>query len=244
MKKIAYVIILPLISTSIISFMYLRYLEANKDKTAPVIEVLEDNLVFFESDDFNYLDYVKAYDETSDVTLRVKEAYLSKLKGKRQIEIEAKDETGNTASAFINVNIISDSDWNKFISENTYNYIYRRSENKEFAKLKGNADYDAFNLALEFVGMKGGCNEIAQAFVNTYFNKELNIYDTYEVSYEEAKPGDIIYYANGGAGLQHYAVYLGGSSALQGNINGTTVIGSVYMMYGSTPYFYRLNGLE
>ena len=119
-----------------------------------------------------------------------------------------------------------------------------RRENVDLLLEKGHADYDAFNLALEFVGMRGGCNEVAQAFINAYFNEGYNVFDTYDVTYEEAKPGDIIYYANGGEVLQHYAVYLGGASALQGNINGTTVIGSVYMTNGSLPQFKRLNGLE
>ena len=90
--------------------------------------------------------------------------------------------------------------------------------------------------------MPGGCNVVAQAFINSYYGEGYNIFDTYPVSKEEAMPGDIIYYVNGGLGDHHYAVYLGGASALQGNIYGTTVLGSVYMTYGTEPQFQRLNG--
>lgn len=245
MKRLYVLIIVPLLIMSpLVYYSCNKYIEAHKDHEAPVIKVLEDDLLFFVSDDINYLDYIEVSDNSNEFEINIINEEYSKLPGKRNIEIEAIDKEGNIASANINVNIIDDEKWEDFIIENTYNYKYRRSENVDLLLEKGHADYDAFNLALEFVGMKGGCNEVAQAFINAYFNERYNVFDTYDVTYEEAKPGDIIYYANGGEGLQHYAVYLGGASALQGNINGTTVIGSVYMTNGSLPQFKRLNGLE
>jgi len=43
-----------------------------------------------------------------------------------------------------------------------------------------------------------------------------------------AQPGDLIYYANGGSGMAHIAVYIGGGKAVHGGFNGnSTVIFSV-----------------
>ena len=102
---------------------------------------------------------------------------------------------------------------------------------------------DAMSIAQCFVGLSGWCTTIAQNFINAYLGSGYNIYDTYDISYSEAQPGDIIYYVNGGWGMQHYAVYLGNDTALQGNMSGGLAkIGSIYLTYGSEPIFKRLNG--
>lgn len=61
----------------------------------------------------------------------------------------------------------------------------------------------------------------------------------YPVSYAQARPGDLVYYRNGGGGLAHIAVYLGNGRAMHGGWNGwTTVNFSVWI--GSGPNFIRL----
>ena len=242
MKK-KLIIISLLVCLIIASLLYLKSIGVFEDKEAPFIEILEDDLEFFDYEDVDFLEYVKVTD-ASDFRVTVLNKYVAKRPGKREIKIKAEDENGNISIKTINVNIISSEEWNKYVNDNTYNYVYRNRNNDSFQAEKGSADIDAFTLAKDFIGMKGGCNEVAQAFINAYFGKGYNVLNTYNISSEDAKPGDIIYYTNGGAGVQHYAVYLGGSSALQGNINGTTVIGSVYMTHGSTPIFRRLVGLE
>lgn len=60
------------------------------------------------------------------------------------------------------------------------------------------------------------------------------------VSAAEAMPGDLIYYANGGMGLAHIAVYVGGGQAVHGGFNGNTTVvapaelgsGGVYIRVG------------
>ena len=47
-------------------------------------------------------------------------------------------------------------------------------ENDNLVETKGYADKDAFHLAENFIGMKGSCNEVAQAFINSYFGEEYN----------------------------------------------------------------------
>lgn len=59
------------------------------------------------------------------------------------------------------------------------------------------------------------------------------------ISGAEAQPGDLIYYADGGTGLAHVAVYLGNGQAVHGGWNGgTTAVASANV--GSGPVFIRL----
>ncbi|NUS36954.1 MAG: hypothetical protein HOQ04_10950 [Pseudarthrobacter sp.] len=60
------------------------------------------------------------------------------------------------------------------------------------------------------------------------------------VSAAEAQPGDLIYYANGGAGMAHIAVYAGNGMAVHGGYNGNqTVVFSANV--GSGPVFIRVS---
>ncbi|MFF0990902.1 NlpC/P60 family protein [Kocuria nitroreducens] len=59
------------------------------------------------------------------------------------------------------------------------------------------------------------------------------------VSAAQAQPGDLVYYANGGMGFAHIAVYIGGGKAVHGGWNGNqTVIQSVNI--GSGPVYIRV----
>jgi len=59
------------------------------------------------------------------------------------------------------------------------------------------------------------------------------------VSAAEAQPGDLIYYADGGAGVAHVAVYAGNGKAVHGGYNGNqTVVFSANV--GSGPVFIRV----
>ncbi|OFI39195.1 hypothetical protein BIU82_15115 [Arthrobacter sp. SW1] len=61
------------------------------------------------------------------------------------------------------------------------------------------------------------------------------------VSAAEAQPGDLIYYADGGMGMAHIAVYVGNGQAVHGGWNGgTTVVYSANV--GSGPVFIRVGG--
>jgi len=60
------------------------------------------------------------------------------------------------------------------------------------------------------------------------------------VSAAEAQPGDLIYYADGGAGMAHVAVYAGNGQAVHGGFNGNqTVVFSANV--GSGPVFIRVS---
>lgn len=59
------------------------------------------------------------------------------------------------------------------------------------------------------------------------------------VSAAHAQPGDLVYYANGGMGFAHIAVYIGGGKAVHGGWNGyQTVIRTVHV--GSGPVYIRV----
>jgi cell wall-associated NlpC family hydrolase len=59
------------------------------------------------------------------------------------------------------------------------------------------------------------------------------------VSAADAKPGDLIYYQNGGMGMAHIAVYVGNGQAIHGGWNGgTTALYSANV--GSGPVFIRV----
>jgi peptidoglycan DL-endopeptidase CwlO len=61
------------------------------------------------------------------------------------------------------------------------------------------------------------------------------------VSAAQAQPGDLVYYADGGMGLAHIAVYVGNGMAVHGGWNGgTTALSSVNV--GSGPVFIRVAG--
>ena len=60
------------------------------------------------------------------------------------------------------------------------------------------------------------------------------------VSAAEAQPGDLVYYANGGGGSAHIAVYAGNGMAVHGGFNGNqTVVFSVNV--GSGPVFIHVS---
>ena len=150
----------------------------------------------------------------------------------------------------ITFNVLSEEEYEEYINE-----IKRKSfeerKNKAIAasrKILGDLSVecsigeDPVATAQCFVGMTGWCTEIAQKFIDAYFGAGYSVFDTYDISYEEALPGDVIYYTDGGLGMQHYAVYLGNDLALQGNMDGgISRLGSIYLNKGSEPQFKRLN---
>lgn len=55
----------------------------------------------------------------------------------------------------------------------------------------------------------------------------------------DPQPGNLIYYSNGGRGVDHIAIYIGNGLAVHGNYNGRTVIESVYIP-GGAPQFIQV----
>ena len=164
--------------------------------------------------------------------------------GEHEIKVLGVDQEGNCQTATLNFSVLDEDEWNDYVRSITRFASRKAGLNNGLREEKGHAQMDAIELAKQFIGMKGSCDKVAQAFLTAYFGPGYSMYNTYQVSIDEIKPGDVIFYSDGGLGMQHWAVYLGGDSALHGNINNTTVIGSVYMNYGTTPTFYRIYGTE
>lgn len=241
MKKII-ICLLTLFSSLTFMFYYsAKPTIVEADEEAPLIILLDNDMEFYDDEEFNYLDYIEIVD-TSNVQMEIGIDEDSYTIGYHEVDIKATDENGNISYEVLRVTIRSVEEINEYTKANSVKNNFQYTKNDNLLNEKGHADLDAFNLALEFIGMKGSCASVAQAYINEYFGKGYNILDTYSITAEEAEPGDIIFYSNSGFGQQHYAVYLGGSSALHGNINGTTVVAYVFMNYGSTPQFRRLTG--
>ena len=97
------------------------------------------------------------------------------------------------------------------------------------------------SAALAQIGVAQDCTALAS---NSLAAAGINFHDWpagylslgRTVSQGEAQPGDLIYYADGGMGMAHIAVYIGNGQAVHGGWGGgTTAIFSVNV--GSGPVF-------
>ena len=114
-------------------------------------------------------------------------------------------------------------------------------------KVDGDIGEKIAAAALAQVGVKQDCTMLvtnALRAVGIYHHGWPISYMSlgYVVPYSEAKAGDLIYYANGGTGVAHIAVYIGGGKAVHGGWRGnnTVVYGASYGNC-STPVFIRVN---
>ena len=57
---------------------------------------------------------------------------------------------------------------------------------------------------------------------------------------DSPQAGDLIYYNNGGRGVDHIAVYIGNGQAVHGNYNGKTVIAGAYQNGMGNPQYIRV----
>ena len=56
----------------------------------------------------------------------------------------------------------------------------------------------------------------------------------------DPQEGDLLYYNNGGRGVDHIAIYIGNGQAVHGNYEGKTVIASAYLSTAASPQFIRV----
>lgn len=109
------------------------------------------------------------------------------------------------------------------------------------APVSGNA---IVNAALAQLGVHQDCTALvsnALAAVGIHFHSAPAGYLSlgHVVPAAAAQPGDLVYYANGGMGMPHIAVYIGGGQAVHGGWNGgTTAIASVGV--GSGPVYIHI----
>ena len=201
-------------------------------------------------EDFDVTSYVEASDDSGEVTLTsFGQVDLEKI-GVYEITVIATDSSMNASSLKMEVNVITKEDYDQKKSEleearaqrereaaQRKAQEQRQAQIADLSKIAASGDLNA--LAQSMVGMGGDCYYIANLFLQSAYGISASNRSSTPISASEAQPGDIIFYQNGGLGTTHWAIYLGGTTALQGNFNGRTIIGSVYLPYGSAPIFYR-----
>lgn len=98
------------------------------------------------------------------------------------------------------------------------------------------------DAALAQIGVNQDCFALmrnAVAAAGYSINSYAQVHALQQVPMSEAKPGDILFYHNGGLGQNHVAIYIGNGQAVHGGWNGNqTVVGSANV--GSGPIAYRL----
>lgn len=211
------------------------------DEVAPVVEVSKEEDTITEGDEFDAEAYFTSATDnidgdvehvtTSDVDANAAGAYT--------ITYTAKDKAGNEGSASVSITVKEKEKpvvEEKVTKDSTSDATSIAGSNPVSANGSGVA-----NAALGQVGQYQDCTALASRALaaNGIYHRGYpasymalgNI-----VSASEAKPGDLIYYANGGAGLAHIAVYIGNGQAVHGGWNGNqTVVYSAYV--GSGPVF-------
>ena len=102
--------------------------------------------------------------------------------------------------------------------------------------------------AQELVGVTDGlwCTQVVQqALANAGVSDAYQLWpDQYQGVYgyytDSPIAGDLIYYNNGGRGVDHIAIYIGNGQAVHGNYNGKTVIADAYQSGMGNPQYIRV----
>lgn len=209
------------------------------DNLAPVIKLSKNSVTIKENGKFDIHDYVKVTDNVDGklsytVKGNVKKKDGKYVPGKYTLKIIAKDSSGNeTVKEF---KVVVKKTPKKTVTNNYY------SKNTDTSGYKGANAVVASAYAQ--VGTNQDCTSLvsnALASAGVYFRGWPAEYLSlgYTVSAAQAKPGDIVYYADGGLGVPHVAIYVGNGKAVHGGWYGyTTVVSSVYG--GSGPVFIRV----
>lgn len=107
------------------------------------------------------------------------------------------------------------------------------------------------NAALSLVGVTNGyqCTDVAamalqQAGISatSLWPAEMIAAYTTGVATSTPEAGNLIYYADGGGGMAHIAVYVGDGQAVHGNYNGQTVVAGSSVYGASAPIYYQVAG--
>ena len=102
--------------------------------------------------------------------------------------------------------------------------------------------------AQKLVGVTDGlwCTQVVQqALANAGVSDAYQLWpDQYAGQYgyytNDPQEGDLLYYNNGGRGVDHIAIYIGNGQAVHGNYEGKTVIASAYLSTAASPQFFRV----
>ncbi|MGN1344851.1 MAG: NlpC/P60 family protein [Traorella sp.] len=210
-----------------------------QDNVKPVIQLSKTSITIESSDSFNIKDYIKSVTDNVDGNIKYNvsgsiDSENGEYKpGTYKFVISAKDSSGNSTSKTFTVKV-------KEPKKVTTSYYGNSVDTSGY---KG-ASY-IVNAAYAQLGEAQDCTRLVSdslAAAGIYFHGWPIEYFAlgYEVSYSQAKPGDLIYYANGGGGLAHIAVYVGNGMSIHGGWHGSTVLYSCFYSTASTPHFIRI----
>lgn len=232
-------------TTIILTILLLSVNISHASSIPNILQIKNQYITIKEGEEINIQEHIEVEEGTAIITI---DSLDKDETGEHEVKVLAvKNDKPQVET--ITFNVLGEEEYEQYINEIKRKNFEER-KNKAIAESKKilgdlsvecNIGEDPVATAQCFVGMTGWCTEIAQKFIDAYFGAGYSVFDTYDVSYEEALPGDVIYYTDGGLGMQHYAVYLGNDLALQGNMDGgISRLGSIYLNKGSEPQFKRL----
>ncbi|NBK97817.1 MAG: hypothetical protein EOM50_07325 [Erysipelotrichia bacterium] len=217
------------------------------DTDAPNITFSESDITIDDTDNFDLNYFLSVTDNVdgvvSDYSVEGMPAKDGEKweSGKHVITVRAKDSSGNESAAEMIVRIYETEEApvataNRSSNTNSSSQAYGSAGSYSGAGSVASA-------ALAQLGVVQDCTALVTkslAAVGIYYHGWPAGYLSLGtvVPASQAQAGDIIYYADGGVGLAHVAVYIGGGQAVHGGYLGSTRIASAYM--GSGPVFIRL----
>lgn len=139
----------------------------------------------------------------------------------------------------------SEETGDEYIAQPEVDYSYVEPEvTNQYGQLNTNI----VASAKELVGVTDGqwCTEVVQqALANAGVSDAYQLWpDEYAAQYgyytDTPEAGNLIYYNNGGRGVDHIAIYIGDGEAVHGNYLGQTVIASAYIEGAGNPQFIQV----
>ncbi len=204
------------------------------DTTKPVIKLTKSSVTINSDDKFDIKKYIESVTDNYDgkldykVTGEIDKLGVGYKPGTYTFMISATDSSNNT----------SEKEFKVTVKEKTY---YKKGDTSNY---KGPSYI--VNAAYAQLGEKQDCTRLVSdsllaAGIN-FHGWPIEYFSLgYEVSYSEARPGDLIYYARGGSrGLAHIAVYVGNGMSIHGGWKGNTVLYRYKYSTCSEPRFIRI----
>ena len=210
------------------------------DTVAPVIKLSKSDITIDDTDSFNVNDYISVTDNVDGIIGYTVSGELEteddKYKaGDYTFTVNAVDSSGNTATAAI------------YVTVNKTEPVVVKASNLYYGSSPDRSHYAGpdvlVSAAYAQLGVRQDCtmlvtNALAAAGINFHGWPAGYFSLGYTVSSAEARPGDLIYYDDAGAGVPHIALYIGNGMAIHGGWQGSTKIAPAYV--GSGPIFIRV----
>ena len=203
------------------------------DTTKPVIKLTKNSITINSDDKFDIKKYIESvtdnYDGKLDYQVEgdIDVQGIEYKPGTYKFIISATDSSGNNASKELSVTV----------KKKTYR------KNGDTSNYKGPSYI--VKAAYAQLGEKQDCTRLVSdsllaAGIN-FHGWPIEYFSLgYEIPASQAKAGDLIYYANGGGGLAHIAVYVGNGMSIHGGWHGNTVLYRYNYSTASTPRFIRI----